>query len=96
MLMHLSLMPAPCFQQTIIVLPVLNVPREDLHLRREIVFWFEQVLQFDLKVLICRDEIDYDQLNASSGYNLSCFVVCLIQNLTIAILLLSRYCIITC
>jgi len=51
----------------IIVLPILNVPREDLHLRREIVFWFEQVLQFNLKSLICRDEVDYEQLNGSLG-----------------------------
>ncbi|KAH7643619.1 hypothetical protein HUG17_5981 [Dermatophagoides farinae] len=50
----------------VIVLPVLNVFREDLHLRREIVFWFEKVLQFELEWLICRDEIDFDAINSSS------------------------------
>lgn len=67
---------------------MLNVPRQDLHLRREVVFWFEQVLHFDLKVLICRDEIDYDQLNASSGrvFTITLF---LFYILLIFILLLS-------
>lgn len=41
------------------------MPREDVKLRREIVFWFEQVLQYNLSLLPCRDQIDYAQLDSS-------------------------------
>ena len=68
-------------KQEVIVLPVLNVFREDLHLRREIVFWFEKVLQFELEWLICRDEIDFDAINSSSGlFNLFFALLLLISS----------------
>lgn len=47
-------------------MPVLNVPRHDLKLRRELVFWFEKVLEYNLSILICRDEINYQQLESTT------------------------------
>ncbi|UXI16122.1 testis-expressed sequence 2 protein-like [Sarcoptes scabiei] len=50
--------------QEIIVLPILSIDRQNLHLRSEITFWFEKVLQFETDWFICLDDLDFDAINS--------------------------------
>ena len=47
------------------VIPVLNIPRRDLILRTEVVFWFQRH-GFQIEDLICRDDIALKELSAAS------------------------------
>lgn len=45
-----------------VVVPILNVTRKQLQLRTEILFWFQEAAKLDLKLLICKDEVEWSSL----------------------------------
>ena len=45
-----------------VVVPLLNVTRKQLQLRTEILFWFQEAAKLDLKLLICKDELEWPSL----------------------------------
>jgi len=48
-----------------IVIPLLNVPRRKLGLRTEITFWLQDAAKISLKSVICKDEINWNDLRSS-------------------------------
>ena len=48
-----------------IVIPVLNITRNELVLKTEVIFWFENSIHLNRNDLICRDQIDFEALKTS-------------------------------
>ena len=47
---------------SILVLPILNVDRRSLRLRNEITFWLSEAAKLDLQLVICKDEVNWQDL----------------------------------
>ena len=48
-----------------IVIPILNISRNELELKTEVIFWFENSIHLNRNDLICRDQIDWEALKSS-------------------------------
>ena len=72
------------------MIPVLNVPRKKLRLRTEIVFWLQDAAKLDLKLLICKDQVNWGQLKQSEWIQWGSFYfVLLLLLLTIMLIILG-------
>lgn len=54
-----------------VVIPLLNIARKELRLRTELTFWFQDAVKLENSLLICRDELNYQQL--AKGKPVNCF-----------------------
>ena len=55
--------------RTAIVVPILNVSRCNLGLRKEIAFWVNEAAKLDLELLVCKDEVNWIEVQRGMQAN---------------------------
>ena len=50
-------------------MPILNVSRCNLGLRKEIAFWVNEAAKLDLELLVCKDEVNWIEVQRGMQAN---------------------------